>query len=143
MSGKTEIQIESIYGSYRLNLKALRKAGPQRAAARKQVALKNTADRYRVPISLVKAIAREQDALNGITHEHDVNYQAELDLMKKAETLLAAHGDNPACPSCGKVPTEPGDVVRVRINPFELNVNGVKDVMLSCFMCYLRVEDDI
>lgn len=143
MSGKTEIQIESIYGAYRLNLKALRKAGPNRAGARKQVALKNTADRYHVPISLVKAIAREQDALNGITHEHDVNYQAELDLMKKAEALLAAHGNNPACPECGKIPTEPGDVVRIRIDPYDLNIHGTKDVMLSCFMCYLTMEDYI
>lgn len=143
MSGKTEIQIESIYGAYRLNLKALRKAGPNRAGARKQVALKNVADRYHVPISLVKAIAREQDALSGITHEHDVNYQAELDLMNKAKALLSAHGNNPVCPSCKNVPTEPGDVVRIRLDPFELNVNGVKDVMLSCFMCYLGVEDGI
>jgi hypothetical protein len=143
MTGNKEIQIESIYGAYRLNLKALRKAGPNRAGARKQLALKNTADRYRVPISLVKSIAREQDALAGITHEHDVNYQAELDLIKKADALIATHGNNPACPSCGNVPTEPGDTVRVRLDPFDLNVHGIKDVMLCCFMCYLKIEDQI
>lgn len=143
MTGHKEIQIESIYGSYRLNLKALRKSGPQRAGARKQLALKNTADRYHVPVSLVKSIAREQDSLNGITHEHDAAYLAELALVKKAQALLAAHGDNPACPVCGKVPTEPGDTVRVRVDPYDLNVHAVKDVTLSCFICYLNLEESI
>lgn len=66
MSTNQTPQERSIYGGYRATLKGIHRGAKTRAGARKQEALRITAERYKVPISTVKAIVREQEAQDGI-----------------------------------------------------------------------------
>lgn len=133
----------AIYGNYRAKMKALRIAGPHRAGERKQLARQAVSSRYGVPHKVIKSIVAEYDQLNGVTHEHDVNYLKEIEFDKAAQVLLAAHGDNPMCPHCGEIPAEECNSVRVRVNPFEAEIHNELQPLLSCFHCYHLNELDI
>jgi hypothetical protein len=92
---------DSVYTTYRSSLRAQRKndGGRGRTGARKQNALKVAADRYGIPISKVKAIVRELDAANGITHEHPETYKFELAFMAIFQEAKARLGESP-CVVC-------------------------------------------
>lgn len=133
----------TVYSAYRMTLRGLRKSGPQRAGARKQRAREIVSERYKLPISQVKSIVRKFDEEIQLVREHDPAYLMELKYRQEADELFAAHGNSPSCPHCGNVPTEAGDVVRVRVNPYEEEVNGEFKPLLSCFRCYLAFRDAI
>jgi len=137
---------KAIYDNYRASIRAQRQAdsGRGRTGTRKQRAREQISERYHVPISVVKNIVREYDERNGVTHEHDSGYLKDLEFVRQAEALIAAHGeDNKVCPKCGNTPTEEGDVVRVRANPYDAEIHGEYHPMLSCFNCYLEISYDI
>lgn len=131
---------QAIYDSYRNQLRALRKAGPHRSGARKQLALKRVADSRNIPVSQVKLIVKTFDEKNGVTHEHDVNYFRELEFLEKAAKLMGEHGDGDPCPRCGELGDEDGNLVRVRVDPTK---PGELEPLLTCFMCYLRSQGKI
>lgn len=92
---------QTIYANYRASLRAQRKqdGGRGRTAARKQTALKITADRYSIPMGHVKAIVREEDRKNGIGHEHPVPYKFELAFNEVFAAASLRLGDAP-CEYC-------------------------------------------
>lgn len=98
MSGN---QNETIYAKYRSTLRGLRKSEGSfgRTAARKQAALKATADQFGVRIGEVKNIVRELDAKNGITHEHPKTYNQYLDFELAFKEAVARLGNAP-CEIC-------------------------------------------
>ena len=75
---------QRVYNNYRAALKSLRKnvpavwveAGknwrPAQSPELRQMAREYTVVRYGIPFAEVKRIIREQDAINGITHEKPV-----------------------------------------------------------------------
>jgi hypothetical protein len=92
-----------IYNAYRAQLKSLREASgsrDSRTAARKQVALKTVADRYKVPMGDVKRLVRARDAAAGVEHKHPDVYLQELAFEEKWQEARAHFGDSP-CSVCG------------------------------------------
>lgn len=133
-----------IYASYRSTLAALRKSSNSRnsrTAARKQDALRITADRYKVRISEVKAIIRTYEAIEGITHEHTITYLKVLEFNRQADALLAARPTNQAnvCPNADNG-EEHDDSVRVRLDTYLHEKEGEYVPLLTCFTCYLSDE---
>lgn len=137
---------KAIYDNYRASVRSQRKfeSSDGRTSSRKQKAREQTAERYHVPISVVKNIVREYDELRGVTHEHDVKYLEDLEYARQAEELIEAHGrNNKVCPICGNTPVEDGDSVRVRVDPYDSEIYQKYRPMLSCFNCYLNVSYDV
>lgn len=149
---KITVDSDSIYDSYRMQLRAVRKSGPIRAGARKQLARERVSQRYNVPISVVKSIVIEQDELRGITHEHDVNYLLEREFELKVAELMRTLDSSGACPRCRVVSTEDGNQVRVRVHPADSRFRNTPRGLLlkrelrpvlSCFMCYLEISEEV
>ncbi len=130
---------ERIYNAYRLALRSFRRAdngSTCRAADRRNRARKVVVDRYNVSFQQVKAIVAKFDELKNIEHPDDPNYLVRLNFLNAREE----YRKNPveACPSCGST-----ELVDLRINPFEVEINNVVQYMISCFKCYYEVELDI
>lgn len=92
---------KAVYENYRASLRSQRKkdSGSGRTSARKQIALKVTADRYSIPMSAVKAIVRSEDAKAGLTHEHTEAYKLELAFGTAFAAAQAKLGESP-CSHC-------------------------------------------
>lgn len=145
-----------IYKSYRSTLSSLKKSPEyNRAATRKQRALKQTADKYEVRISEVKSIVHEYDEIHGVTHGHPEPYLDELRFNKEVEEVEAKYSHLPEdfCPVCENnekihdpilLPIgKEGNEVRVRANPFVMEIHGVLTPMYSCFGCYIHERHEI
>lgn len=120
---------KTVYDNYRASLRAQRKmdGGRGRTAARKQTALKLTADRYGIRIGEVKNIVREEDAKNGITHEHTENYNAEQAFLAVMEEAKRRLGESP-CSFCN-VDNSSG-LVRPRFaNKLDLGEDHMRDTL--------------
>lgn len=133
---------QRVYNNYRSALRSFPHTAGSRAGERKQRARVLTSTRYNLPISKVKEIVREQDAPNGITHEHDVNYYKKLEFQETAQGMLDAHGDSDVCPTCNVTPENPEEI-RIRVNPFMEEMHKEIVPMLSCFNCYFSVKYDM
>lgn len=144
MDTKTET---AIYNNYRSALRIANRASrsgskSSRAAERRNHARRQTVNRYNIPFTELKTIIAKHDELNGITHEHTEQYQYELalDLANKE------YRKNPhPCKRINSEGVECGNTenVRVRWNPFELEIYGEHYAMTTCFECYLEVSYDI
>jgi hypothetical protein len=120
---------QAVYDNYRASLRAQRKAdgGRGRSAARKQVALKVTADRYGIPIREVKALVRKLDEANGVTHEHTKQYSAELAFIDAYDLAKERLGDAP-CSVCNI--DHSSGLVRPRIaNKLDLGEAWMADIV--------------
>lgn len=131
---KTSSQVtpeDKIYKNYRAALAAQK---DHRAAARRQAARKMTVERYNVSYAQVKEIVARHDALTGITHEHTADYLRELEF----QAAQAEYDKNPVPCACGSE-----EMVRVRYDPFDLEVHGIYRMSVKCFECYLERKYDI
>jgi len=124
-----------VYNHYRLVLKNLRGG---RASTRKQRARVLTSERYHLPISQVKQVVRDFDEKNGVTHEHPVSYLRQLEADKLVSEAQAEYDANPVPCHCGST-----ELVRARLNPFEVEIHEQLVVMVTCYMCYRDAEYDI
>lgn len=123
------IDNSAVYSNYRASLRAQRRSDGAhgRTAARKQNALKLTADRYGIRIGEVKNIVRQEDAKNGITHEQPEDYRAELAFMAVMEEAKRAFGESP-CSSCGA--DNSSGLVRPRFpNKLDLGEYHILDIL--------------
>lgn len=144
----TSKTIKSAYNCYRATLRSLNSHDGQleRVGARKQEALRIASKRYHIPMGALKTIIREMDEAKGIKHDHPESYLLHLTYLDKV-AALEANSDG-VCPNChGNNDRyeldEKDNVLRVRANPYEYEVNGILSPMLSCFKCYLIVASDI
>lgn len=130
---------ERIYNAYRLTLRSLRRSDSDRtcrAADRRNRARKAVVDRYNVSFQQVKAIVAKFDEFKNIEHPDDPNYLIRLNFLNAREEYRKHPVE--ACPSCGS-----NELVNLRINPFEVEINNVIRYMVSCFKCYYEVKQDI
>jgi len=140
---------EAAYSSYRSALRISRNLQElERTGSRKQEALKIASGRYRIPLGQLKRLVLAMDAERGIVHEHPQSYQRELDYRKAAAELEET--STGVCPQCDDArdrwnlkPEDGPDEVKVRVNPYEVEISGVLKPMLSCLGCYLAVDSDI
>lgn len=108
----------AIYESFRRVLKNLRASSnsrDSRTGERKQIALKQTADRYKVRVRDVKAIVRKLDAENGITREQPEEYKKSHAFKVAHENFVDNYSGTPACVVCNV--TDEKDV-RARLRDF-------------------------
>lgn len=145
----------SVYNTYRATLKKARSAASGgRTSERKQRALKVAADRHHLPISQVKQIVRDMDAVNNITHEHTAEYQAKLDFQIAARALKKEA--NGACQSsfhseytdeqrAEHEETVPWDTLtpEIRVHPYEMEMYGNAVPVFVCGMCYDVLTEDV
>lgn len=137
---------KAVYANYRNALKAQNRTAESRAGARKQNALKVSADRYKMPISEVKAIVRTYEAAAGITHEHTVDYLREVafaELAAKAEAeLIPKQIEDHDEVYCSKCYTKDADaVISVRPNMKELAERNHLSFSVQCFTCWYNSID--
>lgn len=64
--------------------------------------------------------------------------------LKRVAEIELANEDNRVCPSCEReISVLDGAELRVRPNPYEIEIHGVLKPMYSCYDCYVEVEQDI
>lgn len=120
-----------IYNNYRA---ALRSQVGGRAASRRQAARKITVGRFGVSYAQVKEIVTRLDEVHGVTHEHTENYLRTLAVQRAQEE----YDRNPVPCQCGST-----DMVRVRPNPYTLEIHGTSQLTTLCYACYRVLEEDI
>lgn len=135
MDTQREIQI---YNNYRSALTAINRCKGDHAAQRRNSARKITVDRYNVSFADLKRIIREQDEARGVTHEHPAGYALELERENEYAAAVEAYNANPVPCQCGNT-----ELVRVRVNPYEIEINDVWRLMVRCYECYRIIELDI
>lgn len=145
--------VEAAYSAYRAALKASRKRAAaavedSRAGARKQAALKIASQRYRIPMGELKVLIRAIEKRHGISHEHPVAYQEWVNYWAAATELEKQNTGH--CPICDDLrdkwildPADGPDEVKVRLDPFESEIYGALDPLLSCLGCYFAIESEI
>lgn len=131
---------EKIYRDYRAAIRLMRKSenGGGRTAERKQRALKATADKHGVRIREVKQIVRDQDAVNGVVHEHPRDYLVKLETDRALAAAIADNGGTEYGDKCVECGTEDKNrVIRIRLKGIHSDLTG--DVQVSdptCYPCY-------
>lgn len=128
----------AVYANYRSALKA---SHAPRSGARKQDALTVTADRYKMPISEVKAIVRAADEAAGVTHSHTENYLRELAFAERAakaqNTLPQDQIDAVGHMFCVKCrTTDENLLIEVRPDMDVLEKNKNLSFSIQCYPCY-------
>jgi len=150
MSTNQTPQDRSIYGGYRVTLKSIPRHRNTRAGARKQEALRITAERYKAPISTVKAIVRAHEAEEGIIHEPTANLteRRRLNELYAAE-LSQALTDNPerSCSHCGgreddeielhACGTMKRGASKLRLDPGHYRNTGEAHFIDACLPCWV------
>lgn len=101
----------AVYSSYRRTLKSLSTGGNRnsRAGARKQRARVLTSERYKLPISAVKAIVQRHELDRGISHAPTANLIERRRIEELYEAaLIQALETNPErnCEHCGGSPAD-------------------------------------
>lgn len=137
------------FSSYRAYLKSISKnRADGRSGSRKQSALRVVSERYQIPIGKLKRFVQTMEAERGIVHEHTESYERQLAYQKAAEELEKTNTG--ACPLCDDrrdrwnlQPSDGPDEVKVRANPYEIEIYGELKPMLSCLGCYFVIETDI
>ncbi len=137
------------FSSYRAYLKSLSKnRADGRSGPRKQSALRVVSERYRIPIGQLKRLVQAMEEECGIVHSHTESYERELVYRKRAAELEKTNTG--ACPLCDDRRDrwslrgdEGPDEVKVRVNPYEIEIYGNFKPMLSCLGCYFDIETDI
>lgn len=150
MSTNQTPQERSIYGGYRATLKGIHRGPNTRAGARKQEALRITAERYKVPISTVKAIVRDQDAQEGIVHEPTANLLERRRINGLYEEELArvlASNPERSCSHCGGKATDEltlrdGSIMergasKLRLDPGHYRRTGEARFIDACLPCWV------
>lgn len=144
---------EAAYSAYRAALKAARKRAAaaeedSRAGARKQAALKIVSERYRIPIGELKGLIRAMDEERGIGHEHPEAYQRWVDYFAAAAELEKQNTGK--CSVCDDrrdrwvlQPEDGPDEVKVRVNPYDAEIEEQLRPLLSCLGCYFVIESEI
>jgi len=140
----------SIYGGYRATLKGIYRGPKTRAGARKQEALRITAERYKVPISTVKAIVREQDAKEGIVHEPTANLMERRrieELYSEELTRVLATNPERSCSHCGgraddEIELRTGGTMergasKLRLDPGHYRKTGEARFIDACLPCWV------
>jgi len=142
-----------IYKGYRAALKGITasaRTADSRAGGRKQKAREITAERYKVPISTVKAIVREHEVEEGVVHEPTAN----LVERRRIEALYAEELDrvrisNPErnCSHCGgkatdKIELKSGGTMergeaRLRFEPIHYRETGEPLFLDVCLPCWV------
>jgi hypothetical protein len=128
------IQETRIYKNYRNVLKAENRHKENHAAQRRQRARKATVERYNISYVDLKTIIAKHDQINGITHEHTPDYLNELEYMEHQK----AYDANPYPCRCGST-----EIVRVRLHPVDYQIYGERNYIVTCYMCYMILEEDI
>ena len=142
----------AVYSSYRRSLRSLSSGGNRnsRAGARKQRARGLTSERYKLPISTVKAIVQRHELDHGITHAPTANLIERRRIEALYELALAqALESNPerSCESCGGSPDDelelPNGATKLR-GPSKLRFDSASyrpqgnprflDVCLPCWL---------
>lgn len=144
---------EAAYSAYRAALKAARKRAAaaeedSRAGARKQAALKIASQRYRIPMGELKVLIRAIEKQHGISHEHPAAYQRWADYWAEAADLEKQNTGH--CPICDDrrdrwilQPEDGPDEVKVRLDPYEAEIEDALSPLLSCLGCYFAIESEI
>lgn len=141
--------LEAAYGAYRLTLrKSSGNRAEGRSGSRKQSALKIVSERYHIPVGELKRAIRSMDEERGIGHEHTAAYQQRLDYQLAAAELEKQNTGK--CPLCDdrrdswtlRTEDDP-DEVRVRVDPFEVEIYGELKPLLSCLGCYFAIDSEI
>jgi hypothetical protein len=136
MDTKLELRI---YNNYRAALaEQNRGIKPAHAAQRRNTARKLTVKRYNVSFAEIKRIVNEHDTKNGVTHEHPAGYAQALERQNAFDAADAAYKANPVPCRCGST-----ELVRVRVDPYEMEIYEKFRLMTSCYSCYRTVEADI
>jgi len=150
MSTNQTPQDRSIYGGYRATLKSIHRGPNTRAGSRKQEALRITAERYKVPISTVKAIVREQEAQEGIVHEPTANLLERRRLNglynEELTRVLTANPER-SCSHCGgkaddEIELRSGGTMkrgasRLRLDPGHYRKTGEAHFIDACLPCWV------
>lgn len=147
----------AVYSSYRRTLKSLSSGGNRnsRAGARKQQARVLTAERYKVPISQVKAIVRNHEAAQGITHLPTANLIERRRIEELyGEALDRAAADNPerSCSHCGGSPEDElqfpngntglRGTSKVRLDQLHYSRSGEVRFLDVCLRCWVIELDN-
>jgi len=117
-----------VYNNYRAVLRTFKKqygSRDSRAAARRQEARKQTVERYNVPFAEVKRIVAKYDLINGVTHEHTLQYHRDMEYR----AAVKAFAENPVTCACGST-----KLTRVRAEPYS-KLLGIHRLYVSCFLC--------
>lgn len=145
--------VEAAYSAYRAALRAARKraatAGEDsRAGGRKQAALKIASQRYRIPMGELKVLIRAIEKQHGISHEHPAAYQRWVDYWAEGSELEEKNTGH--CPICDDRrdrwildPADGPDEVKVRLNPYDAEIEERLRPLLSCLGCYFVIESEI
>ena len=87
-----------------------------------------------MPYAELKRIINTHDAANGITHEKGEDYYQKMEY----ENAVAAYEANPTPCSCGST-----EMVRVRVNPYYMEIHNEFKLGTLCYDCYREVESDV
>lgn len=146
---------ERIYRAYRLTLKSQPRGASTRAAARKQKSREIVAERYKLPISRVKQIVREFDAIHGITHDQnpaEVFTRACHEAIAAAQAWLEEFPEPKRCTYCAESESDElpirdrfdeiagrGRNVSVRLNRIAYG-KGIAEARVICDACNLAIN---
>jgi hypothetical protein len=131
------MQETRIYKNYRAALASLTANTSDsftHAAQRRQSARKVTVDRYNVPYAELKRIISTHDTVNGITHEKGEDYYQKMEY----ENAVTAYEANPTPCHCGST-----KMVRVRVDPYYMEIHNEFKLGTLCYECYREVEGDV
>lgn len=131
------VEDEKVYGAYR---STLRKMTGNRAGARRNAARHIIVERYNVSFRDLKKIVQEGDAIHGVEHPHTPEYLAKLKFATDARLLEEEYSSYTGCPQCKNVDAFE---VRVRVNPFDIEVYSEYNPLYTCFECYLKIGEDV
>lgn len=146
MSMNLKLDEKKIYNDYRSSIRLMRNSEGKfgRTADRKQRALKFVANKNKIRIREVKDIVRAFDQVNGISHEHPAPYMKRVQFLEDARKIEDANSGNKICPLCEReIDEDTGVELRVRVNPYEVEIYDILRPLYSCYDCYLEVEEDV